>query len=218
MVKVWFFFSDIFIYVWLCAGLTLEEINKTLHMWVWIGPVPAVGASHGDSPLTHEAEVTLRQVSPQAGSVGTVPSVADRAPAGWAGGHRAGLLRMDVLGQLERIPRERARRAMGHVHSSWDASFYSAHNISCSIQNRIQNSFGNYFSLWNNSYGFRSMSCIFSSLTCRSGLWLHFGCWWSCWWMLTRPRLGQGRSAWSGSDPCSVLGDVCVCTFSLWIQ
>lgn len=43
----------------------MEEINKTVHTWVWIGPVPAVGAIHGDSPLTHEAEVTLRQVSPQ---------------------------------------------------------------------------------------------------------------------------------------------------------
>jgi len=31
------------------------------------------------------------------------------------------------------------------------------------------------------------------------------------------PRRACGRSAQSGTDPCPLLGDVCMCTFSLWV-
>lgn len=31
------------------------------------------------------------------------------------------------------------------------------------------------------------------------------------------PTLGRGRSARSGSDPCPLLGDVCMGMFSLWV-
>lgn len=55
-----------------------------------------------------------------------------------------------------------AGRAAGDVHPSGRCSLSILHIIlAASIQHRIQNSFGNNFSLWNNSSGRRSMSYFF---------------------------------------------------------